>query len=105
MAARTPPPRPLIGINTDYFTPKSGAPYARVNSGYFDAILAAGGMPILLPPMKKDHFADLATLLDMVSGGGRVGGLALARGRRAHPPTNAIQPMPARREESDRTLL
>ena len=105
MAARAPAPRPLIGINTDYYAPKTGAPYARVNSGYFDAILAAGGLPILLPPMKKDLFAELDTLLDMVSGVVMVGGLDLDPRRQGQPLTNAIQPMAARREENDRTLL
>lgn len=105
MAARTPAPRPLIGVNTDYYAPKTGAPYARVNTGYFDAILAAGGLPILLPPVKKDHFAELDTLLDMVSGVVMVGGMDLDPRRQGQPLTNAIQPMVARREENDRTLL
>ena len=46
MAARTPTPRPLVGVTSDYYAPKTGSPYARINAGYFDAILSAGGLPI-----------------------------------------------------------
>src|SRR5262249_50666088 len=53
MAARKDPPpppaRPLIAINTDHLAPKNGTPYTRLNAGYIDAILAAGGLPLLLP--------------------------------------------------------
>jgi putative glutamine amidotransferase len=105
MAARSAPPRPLVGINTDYLTPKTGSPYARVNAGYFDAVLAAGGLPILLPPVRKDNFAELDTLLDMLAGVILVGGADLDPRRQGQPLTNAVQPMPARREESDRYLL
>jgi putative glutamine amidotransferase len=105
MAVRSTPPRPLVGINADYLTPKTGAPYARVNAGYFDAVLAAGGLPILLPPVRKDNFAELDTLLDMLAGVILVGGADLDPRRQGQPLTNAVTPMPARREESDRYLL
>ena len=37
-AAPTPPAgRPLIGVNTDYVTPKNGLPYTRLNAGYGEA--------------------------------------------------------------------
>src|SRR5207248_22513 len=36
-------PRPLIGINTDYFAAtKTYSAHARVNAGQFDAVLAVG---------------------------------------------------------------
>jgi putative glutamine amidotransferase len=104
MAAR-PAPRPLVAVNTDFFAPKTGGPFARVNAGYFDAVLAAGGLPILVPPVRKDNFAELDTLLDMVSGVVMVGGMDLDPRKRGEPLTNTVQPMPARREESDRYLL
>ena len=45
-------PRPVIGINTDYFLAgKTYSAHARVNAGYFDAVYAAGGLPIILPPI------------------------------------------------------
>src|SRR5262249_54138799 len=89
----------------DFLTPKTSGPFARVNAGYFDAVLAAGGLPILIPPMRKDNFAELETLLDMVTGMIFVGGMDLDPRKRGEPLTNATQPMPLRREDSDRYLL
>lgn len=105
MPARPAPARPLIGIAADYYVPKTGAPFARINAGYFDAVLNAGGMPILIPPMRKDHFAELDTFLDMVSGVILVGGLDLDPRKNGQPLTSAVHPMAPRREDSDRYLL
>ena len=104
MPAR-PPARPLVGIVADYHAPKSGVPFARVNAGYFDAILAAGGLPVMIPPMKKENFPEIETYLDMVAGVIIPGGLDLDPRKNSQPLTAAVQPMPARREESDRFLL
>jgi putative glutamine amidotransferase len=103
--ARAPAPRPLVGINCDYYQPKSGGPFARVNAGYFDAVLGAGGLPVLLPPVRKEHYAELDALLDLVSGVVLVGGMDLDPRKRGEPLTNVVQPMPTRREDSDRYLL
>jgi putative glutamine amidotransferase len=105
MSARAPAARPLVGITSDYHTPKSGSPYARVNAGYIDAVLSAGGLPILVPPLRKDSFAELDSMLDMLSGVVMVGGMDLDPRKRGEPLTQAVQPMPARREDSDRYLL
>ncbi len=104
MATR-PTVRPLVGIACDYYTPKVGPAFARVNAGYFDSVLAAGGLPVLLPPVTKDNLTELDAYLDLVSGVVLVGGLDLDPRRRGQPLTNAVQPMAARREESDRLLL
>lgn len=103
MAART--ARPLIAVATDFYTPKTGVPFARLNAGYFDAVLTAGGLPILVPPMRKDHFAELDTFLDMVAGVVMVGGLDLDPRKMGQPLTNTVQPMATRREDSDRYML
>lgn len=106
MATRTAvPPRPLIGIAADYLTPKTGVPHARINAGYFDAVLMAGGLPILLPPMRKDNFAEMDTLLDMLAGVVITGGQDLDPRRNGQQLTSAVQPMASRREDSDRYLL
>src|SRR3954463_16607977 len=103
MAARSAPPRPLVGINTDYLPPKTGAPYARVNAGYFDAVLAAGGMPILLPPLGKEPEID--AILDKLDGIVLTGGLDMETKRNGQPMSNSIQPMADRRDASDRILV
>ena len=108
MAARplpTPATRPLIGINTDYYTPKTGPAFIKLNSAYFEAVLNAGGLPILIPPLRKENFAEVEAILDMVSGVIMTGGLDLDPRRNGMQITNAVQPMAARREECDRHVL
>ncbi|MBX9626027.1 MAG: gamma-glutamyl-gamma-aminobutyrate hydrolase family protein [Gemmataceae bacterium] len=109
MAARkdpTPTPaRPLVGINTDYHAPKNGTPYASLNAGYVDAIVAAGGLPVLLPPVRKDNLAEIDALLDLVVGVVLTGGADMDPRRNGQAPTAAVRPMAPRREDSDRYLL
>ena len=62
--------KPLIGINLDI---QAGPPQvARVRTNYYDAILAAGGIPVLVPPMPDQ---DLDELLPKLSGILLIGGL------------------------------
>lgn len=97
--------RPLIGINTDYITPKNGVPYARMNIGYIDAILAAGGMPVLIPPLKKDNVAEVDSMIERLAGIILSGGADMDPRRNGMAPTNAVTPMAVRREDADRYLL
>jgi putative glutamine amidotransferase len=97
-------PRPLIGINTDFFAAtKTYSAHARVNAGYFDAVLAAGGLPILLPPLGKE--AELDALLDKVDGVLLTGGLDMDPRRNGQALTSSIQLMADRRDTSDRLLV
>jgi putative glutamine amidotransferase len=114
MAARTkdkePAPvastaRPLIAVNTDLVTPKNGIPFAKLNVGYIDAIVAAGGLPLLLPPLRKDNLADIDALLDQCAGIVLTGGADMDPRRNGQPLTAVVSPMPARREDADRHLL
>ena len=97
--------RPLIGINTDYLAPKNATPYARLNAGYIDAILAAGGLPLLIPPVRKDNLVEIDALLDLVAGIILTGGQDMDPRRNGQAMTAAVQPMAARREDADRHLL
>ncbi len=100
-----PSSRPLIGINMDYIAERGIPPHLRLDVGYFDAIWAAGGMPVLIPPMPRDGLAELDSLI------GRVAGIVLTGGADMDPRRNgqqmiaAVRPMAERREESDRYLL
>jgi putative glutamine amidotransferase len=97
-------PRPLIGINTDFFAAtKTYSAHARVNAGYFDAVLAAGGLPILLPPMGKEP--EIEALLDKLDGVVLTGGLDMDPRRNGQAMSNSIQPMADRRDASDRILV
>ena len=59
--------RPLIGINTDYRAVAKGrTPHSYMHSGYFDCLLAANALPVIIPPLTKE--IDLAPILDRLSG-------------------------------------
>lgn len=96
--------KPLIGINGEFRPAKKDTiPLTWVNTGYYDSVSAAGGLPTLIPPLAEDE--DLRQYLEMLDG------LVLAGcnfdldpirlGMERHPHT---RPMPARREDFDRRL-
>lgn len=108
MPAKTPPApaRPLIGITTDFCATKNQPPFARLNAGYIDSVLTAGGLPILLPPLRKENQPELDAYLKMVSGVILSGsGQDLDPRKYGQATTNAVQPMPARRDDADRYLF
>jgi putative glutamine amidotransferase len=96
--------KPLIGLNGDFRPAKKDViPLSWFNSGYYDSISAAGGIPVLLPPLADD--ADLKRMLQMMDGvvlAGCMLDLDIIRlGMDKHP---AARPMPQRREDFDRRL-
>ena len=59
--------RPLIGINTDYRASAKGrALHSFMHSGYYDCLLSANAVPVMIPPLIKEH--DLAPILDQLDG-------------------------------------
>lgn len=104
MAAKPLPVRPLIGINTDFYSAtKQYTAHARLNSGYFDSIVLAEGIPMLIPPLGKG--TEIDTLLDRVDGVLLTGGLDLDPRRYGQPRGNLLQPMSERRDASDWYLI
>lgn len=97
-------PRPVIGINTDFYAAtKSYSAHARLNAGYFDAVVQAGGLPVLIPPLGKEP--EIEAMLDRVDGMLLTGGLDIDPRRQGLPTMAAVQPMAERRELSDRLLV
>jgi len=97
-------PRPLIGINADYLPPtKSAGAIARLAVGYADAIFQSGGIPVVLTPYPKD--LELDGILERLDGIVLTGGLDMDPRRAGLPTHPAVQPMPERREASDRRLV
>ena len=98
------PTRPLIGVNAD-FTPsaKTITAHLRLAVGYVDAITAAGGLPVVLPPLCKD--VDPDAFLDRLDGILLSGGLDLDPRRHGLPTHTAVHLMPERRDDSDRLLI
>jgi putative glutamine amidotransferase len=99
-----PQTRPYIGVNTDFLpTHKLSPAQIRLNLGYLDANLAAGGFPLVLPPIAKE--VDLDGFLDRVDGFVLSGGLDMDPRRVGQSAHHALQPMPERRDASDRALV
>src|SRR5207248_6761870 len=63
----------LVGLNAD-FRPsrKEGPALSFIPAGYYSAIQAAGGIPVILPPTENE--ADLGRLLEMLDAFVLVGG-------------------------------
>jgi putative glutamine amidotransferase len=101
MAAAT---RPLIGINADFLAAgKQTRAVARLHAGYFDAVMAGGGLPIILPPLGAKN--ELDSLLDLLDGFILSGGLDMDPRRQGRMNHQALKPMAARREENDQILI
>ena len=64
--------RPLIGINTDYYTPARGrTPMSVLHSGHIDSVLLAGGLPVIIPPqevqaLRKEFFTQISYLFQVM---------------------------------------
>jgi putative glutamine amidotransferase len=96
--------RPFIGINADFVAAgKQTIAQIRLPIGYCDAVLAAGGMPIVLPPLGRE--VDLDPFLDRLDGFILSSGLDLDPRRVGLPTHSAVQPMAERRDDADRVLV
>lgn len=95
--------KPLIGLNADFIAATHDRPaYSLISAGYYDGILASGGIPVLVPPMESAE--DLSAILDQLDGFVLIGGRDLDPrndGFMLHP---SVRPMEARREAFDRML-
>jgi putative glutamine amidotransferase len=96
--------KPIIAINGDYRAERKDAvALSWFNAGYYDSVTAAGGVPVLVPPLGDDE--DLSQFLNAVDGV-ILAGCALdldpiRLGMEKHPASRA---MPLRREDFDRRL-
>jgi putative glutamine amidotransferase len=96
--------KPLIGLNADYRAAKKDSPaFSYVSAGYYDCIVEAGGIPLILPPLDND--ADLGRLLDMLDGMVFVGGADLDPRRDGYMLHPSVRVLDERREDFDRRLM
>jgi putative glutamine amidotransferase len=94
----------MIGLNMDYRAAKKDSPaFAFLCAGYFDAVVKAGGVPVVVPPLDDD--ADLDHMLDLLDGMVMVGGADLDPRRDGFMLHPSIRLMDARREDFDRRLI
>ncbi len=96
--------KPLIGLNADFRAAKKDAPaFSYLTSGYYDAILEVGGIPLIVPPMVAEE--DIEAVLDQVDGFVMVGGADLDPRRDGFMLHPAVRPLEPRRENFDRLLI
>lgn len=95
--------KPFIGLNADYRSARKDTPaYSYLAAGYYDHIMAAGGIPIVVPPMENE--ADLNCVLDQLQGFVLVGGADLDPRRDGYMLHPTVRPLEERRESFDRLL-
>lgn len=96
--------KPIIGLNPDYRSAKKDSPaYSFLVAGYYDRILAAGGIPVLVPPLLLED--DLNQVLDTLQGFVMVGGQDIDPRRDGFMLHPSIRLMDRRRETFDRRLM
>lgn len=96
--------KPLIGMNMDYRSAKKDSPaFSYLCSGYYDSVVKAGGVPVVVPPLESDE--DLDRVLDMVDGMVMIGGADLDPRRDGFMMHPSIRLQEARREDFDRRLM
>ena len=96
--------KPLIGLNAEYRASRKDSPaYCYITAGYFNALIKAGAIPIIIPPL--DDAEDITRVLDRLEGVVLVGGGDLdprLDGYMVHP---SMRLLDSRRETFDRKLM
>ena len=94
----------LIGLNAEFRSAKKDSPaFSYLSAGYYDAIVASGGVPVIVPPLKEDD--DLERILDLLDGMVLIGGADLDPRRDGFMLHPAVRTMEPRREDFDRRLM
>lgn len=96
--------KPLIGMNADFRSSKKDTPaYSCVAAGYYDSILASGGIPVIVPPYAEED--DISAVLDRLQGFVLVGGADLDPRRDGFMLHPSMRLLDERRETFDRMLV
>ncbi len=102
------PRKPLIGINTDDRAANKGVPALSVAfAGYYDSVLRAGALPVVIPPFPDDKDLDgnLEQIVSMLDGVVMVGGADLDPRRDGYMLHSSVKLLDDRRETFDRFLI
>jgi putative glutamine amidotransferase len=96
--------KPMIGLNADYRSSRRDtAAYTSLWAGYFDCLIKAGAVPIVVPPLEDE--TDIDRTLDLLDGFVMIGGADLdprRDGFMIHPSVRILDP---RREAFDRKVM
>jgi putative glutamine amidotransferase len=95
--------RPLIGINTDFrVNPKTRHSFSHIPSGYYDCLLTASALPVMIPPLIRE--SELMPILERLDGVVLTGGDDLDPRKMGLCPHPSVTMIPERREMADRLL-
>lgn len=96
--------KPLIGVTGDFRPERyNGAALSWFNTGYYDSVANAGGLPFLMSPLEDDE--AIQEMMDQVSGVVLSGcNLDLDPVRMKLHPHPSVRVMPRRREDFDRRV-
>jgi putative glutamine amidotransferase len=96
--------KPFIGVNADFRAAKQDTPaYSFLSAGYFDSIIAAGGIPVVVPPLTEED--DMQCVLDQLQGFVFIGGYDLDPRRDGFMLHPTVRTLDGRRESFDRMLM
>jgi len=96
--------KPLIGLNADFRSARDNAPaFSYLCAGYHDAVEKAGGVPLIIPPIRTE--SDVRRILDLLDGIVLTGGGDLDPRRDGFMLHPAVRTLDQRRETTDRMLV
>ncbi|PQO42560.1 gamma-glutamyl-gamma-aminobutyrate hydrolase family protein [Blastopirellula marina] len=96
--------KPVIGLNANFRNATHDRPaFSFISAGYFDAVIAAGGIPVVLPPVGNAE--DQQAVLQRLDGVVLIGGPDLDPNRDGFMRHASIRMMEPRREEADRSMM
>lgn len=93
--------KPHIGLDADFKDDKRS--YHKLYAQYTDAVLAAGGVPVIVPSLEDDE--DVLSLLSALDGLVLTGGPDLDPKCYNEEPHASVVPLAARRQQSCRRLV
>lgn len=93
--------KPLIGLNADYNADKTAVSY--LFSGYYESVLNAGGIPVIIPPYSDEN--DLDPILELLDGIILTGGADIDPRRDGFMLHPSLRLMDEKRENFDRILI
>ncbi|RMF87280.1 MAG: gamma-glutamyl-gamma-aminobutyrate hydrolase family protein, partial [Planctomycetota bacterium] len=97
--------RLVIGLNMDYCPArqKAGEAFGYLSAGYFDCVIRADAIPVVVPPLVDTD--DIDQILDRVDAFVMIGGADLDSRRDGYEVHTSMKLMDPRREDFDRVLM
>lgn len=96
--------KPIIGLNADFRAEHRNTPaYSFLAAGYYQSVIRAGGIPVVLPPLHE--MESISAALDVMHGFIMIGGGDLDPRNDGYVKHPSVREMAATREKFDRLLI